>query len=62
MESDSDATSCYLFLQRMAYKTELINTVVAQAHGLPGSLNGDVSDVLVGVCEVRANPHLQSGC
>ena len=57
VESDSDATSCYLFLQRLAYKTELINMIVAQAHGLPDSLNGDVSDVLVGVCEVRVHFH-----
>ncbi|KII94229.1 hypothetical protein PLICRDRAFT_100409 [Plicaturopsis crispa FD-325 SS-3] len=53
VESDSDATSCYLFFQRLSYKTDLINTVVAQAHGLPESLNGPVSDVLVGVCEMR---------
>lgn len=52
VESDSDATSCYLFFQRLAYKADLINTVVAQAHGLPESLNGSVSEVLVGVCEV----------
>ena len=53
VESDSDATSCYLFFRRMAYKANLINTVVAQIHNLPDALNGDVSDVLVGVCEVR---------
>lgn len=52
VESDSDATSCYLFFRRMAYKANLINTVVAQIHNLPDALNGDVSDVLVGVCEV----------
>jgi len=53
MESDSDATGCYMFFQRLAAKTDLINTVVAQTHGLPESLNGSVSDMLVGVCEVR---------
>lgn len=53
VESDSDATSCYLFFQRLAYKADLINTIVAQAHNLPDSLNGSVSEVLVGVCEVR---------
>lgn len=37
----------------MAAKTDLVNTVVAQTHGLPDSLNGSVSDMLVGVCEVR---------
>jgi dynactin 1 len=41
-----------MFFQRLAYKADLINTVVAQAHGLPDSLNGPVSEVLVGVCEV----------
>ncbi|KAH7920934.1 hypothetical protein BV22DRAFT_1097308 [Leucogyrophana mollusca] len=53
VESDSDATSCYLFFQRLSYKTDLINTVVAQAHGLPESLNGSVSETLVGICEMR---------
>lgn len=42
-----------MFFQRMAAKTDLVNTVVAQTHGLPDSLNGSVSDMLVGVCEVR---------
>jgi dynactin 1 len=41
-----------MFFQRLAYKADLINTVVAQTHGLPDSLNGSVSEVLVGVCEV----------
>ncbi|KAI9569455.1 dynein associated protein-domain-containing protein [Boletus coccyginus] len=53
VESDSDATSCYLFFQRMGLKIDLINTVVGQAHGLPESLNGDVSDTVVGICEMR---------
>ena len=54
VESDTDATNCYMFFQRLAYKADLINTVVAQTHGLPDSLNGSVSEVLVGVCEVGA--------
>ncbi|KAF9567724.1 dynactin [Agrocybe pediades] len=54
VESDSDATSCYLFFQRMAYKADLINNVVAQIHNLPEALNADVSEVLVGVCEMRS--------
>ncbi|KAF8589530.1 hypothetical protein K439DRAFT_1332697 [Ramaria rubella] len=53
VETDSDATSCYLFFQRMALKADLINSVVAQTHGLPDSLNGPVSESLVGVCEMR---------
>lgn len=47
-----DATNCYLFFQRLAAKVDLINSVIAQAHNLPESLNGPVSDVLVGICEV----------
>lgn len=43
-----------MFFQRLAAKTDLINTVVAQTHGLPDSLNGSVSDMLVGICEVIA--------
>ncbi|KDR85814.1 hypothetical protein GALMADRAFT_234908 [Galerina marginata CBS 339.88] len=54
VESDSDATSCYLFFRRMAYKADLINNVVAQIHNLPEALNADVSEVLVGVCEMRS--------
>ncbi|KZT27488.1 hypothetical protein NEOLEDRAFT_1060271 [Neolentinus lepideus HHB14362 ss-1] len=53
LESDSDATSCYLLFQRLAFKTDLINMIVGQAHGLPDSLNGPVADVLVGICEMR---------
>jgi dynactin 1 len=52
VESDSDATNCYLFFQRLAAKADLINNIVAQIHGLPESLNGPVADLLVGVCEV----------
>ena len=42
----------YMFLQRLVAKADLINTVVAQTHGLPDSLNGLVSGMLVGICEV----------
>ncbi|KAH8998801.1 dynein associated protein-domain-containing protein [Lactarius hatsudake] len=52
-ETDGDATRCYLFFQRMASKADLINTVTAHAHNLPESLNGQVSETLVGVCEMR---------
>ncbi|KAF8555081.1 hypothetical protein OG21DRAFT_1484169 [Imleria badia] len=47
VESDSDATNCYLFFQRMGLKIDFINTIVGQAHGLPGPLNGDVSETVV---------------
>ncbi|OSD01208.1 dynactin [Trametes coccinea BRFM310] len=53
VESDMDATNCYMFFQRLAAKVDLINSVVAQMHNLPESLNGPVSDVLVGICEMR---------
>ncbi|KAJ6508957.1 dynactin [Mycena sanguinolenta] len=53
VETDSDATSCYLFFQRLAYKADLITTVVSQNNGLPDSLNGSVSSALVGVCDMR---------
>ncbi|KAJ7695201.1 dynactin [Mycena rosella] len=53
VETDSDATSCYLFFQRLAYKADLITTIVSQNNGLPDSLNGSVSDALVGVCDMR---------
>ncbi|KAH9996492.1 dynein associated protein-domain-containing protein [Russula vinacea] len=53
IETDVDATRCYVFFQRMASKADLINIVTAQAHNLPESLNGSVSETLVGVCEMR---------
>ena len=53
VESDMDATNCYLFFQRLAAKIDLINTFIAQAHNLPESLTGDVTEMLVGICEMR---------
>lgn len=47
-----DATNCYMFFQRLALKVDLINTFVGQAHNLPECLNGPVTELLVGVCEV----------
>ncbi|KAG6889336.1 hypothetical protein C0995_001744 [Termitomyces sp. Mi166 len=62
VESDTDATNCYMFFQRLAHKTDLINNVVAQAHGLPDSLNGSVSETLVGVCEACIDSTKPSLC
>ncbi|KAJ3484582.1 hypothetical protein NLI96_g5543 [Meripilus lineatus] len=53
VESDMDATNCYLFFQRLALKVDLINTFVAHAHNLPEALTGTVTELLVGVCEMR---------
>lgn len=53
VESDMDATNCYLFFQRLALKADLINHFVAHAHDLPDSLIGPINDVsVVGTCEV----------
>ncbi|EJT98432.1 hypothetical protein DACRYDRAFT_118713 [Dacryopinax primogenitus] len=62
-EADADATACYLFFERLAYKAELINAVVAQKYNLPESLTQDVSESLVGVCEMRGRiAHLSGLC
>jgi dynactin 1 len=54
VDSDMDSTSCYLFFVRLGAKTDLISSVVGQAHGIPDSLSGGpVTEQLVGVCEVR---------
>ncbi|KAI0071023.1 dynactin [Panus rudis PR-1116 ss-1] len=64
VESDMDATNCYLFFQRIASKIDLINTFVGQAHNLPDILSPSspsssstpaqpISEVLVGICELR---------
>jgi dynactin 1 len=55
LESDSDATNAYLFFQRIAFKADVINASVAQMNGLPESLNGTVTEGLVGTCDVRAS-------
>jgi dynactin 1 len=52
LESDSDATNAYLFFQRMAFKADVINASVAHMNGLPESLNGTVTEGLVGTCDV----------
>ncbi|KAL5533874.1 hypothetical protein ACEPAG_334 [Sanghuangporus baumii] len=54
VESDSEATQCYLYFQRMAAKADLINFAIAQSHGLPEALNGHVTEGLVRTCELRA--------
>jgi dynactin 1 len=52
-----------MFFQRLAFKADLINTVVAQNRSLPESLNGDIPDSLVGVCEMRGQiSHFSSLC
>ncbi|KAI0684674.1 dynactin [Cytidiella melzeri] len=53
VETDTDATSCYFFFQRMAAKIDIINTFVALANNLPDALTGPVSEGLVGICEMR---------
>ena len=52
VEQDSDPTNCYMFFARMGRKCDLINSVVGSLNGLPDSLNGEVTDAMVGVCEV----------
>ncbi|QRW00779.1 Dynein associated protein [Ceratobasidium sp. AG-Ba] len=53
VEADADATACYMFFQRLAWKSELVANVVGSANGLPESLAGSVPESLVGVCEMR---------
>ncbi|KAF8610746.1 hypothetical protein BDV93DRAFT_517841 [Ceratobasidium sp. AG-I] len=63
VEVDADATACYMFFQRLACKAELVANVVGSANGLPESLAGNVSESLVGVCEMRGRVyHLACLC
>ncbi|KAG8679840.1 hypothetical protein FRC08_016710 [Ceratobasidium sp. 394] len=63
VEVDADATACYMFFQRLAYKAELVANVVGSANGLPESLAGSVPESLVGVCEMRGRVyHLACLC
>lgn len=42
-----------MLFQRLSYKLDLINTMVALSYGLPENLYSEISDSsLVGVCEV----------
>jgi dynactin 1 len=53
VETDSDVTSYYLFFRCLGSKAGFINDVgVAQMLKLPEALNGEVFDMLVGLCEV----------
>ncbi|KAJ3756468.1 dynactin [Lentinula raphanica] len=51
--NDRDALRVYMFFQRIASKADIINNVVAQTHGLPDALDLGVTELLVGVCEMR---------
>ncbi|KAG9042521.1 hypothetical protein FS837_010755 [Tulasnella sp. UAMH 9824] len=63
LETDSVSTSCYMYFQRIAFKMDLINTTVASQHGLPDSLNGTITEKVVGVCDMRGRiAHLSTLC
>ncbi|KAG8953679.1 hypothetical protein FRC04_001883 [Tulasnella sp. 424] len=63
LETDSDSTGCYMYFQRIAFKMDLINTTVASQHGLPESLNGTITEKVVGVCDMRGRiAHLATLC
>ncbi|TIC28231.1 hypothetical protein E3Q11_01940 [Wallemia mellicola] len=51
---DADSVNGLLFFQRCAFKSDILNQVVAQMHGLPNSLYDSVPEILVGVCELRS--------
>lgn len=53
MDDDSDAVEALLFFERMAYKADLLCTVIESNHSVADSLNGTVPENLVGICEVR---------
>ncbi|KAF8317347.1 hypothetical protein DL93DRAFT_2165610 [Clavulina sp. PMI_390] len=54
VDNDRDAASAYMLFQRLSYKLDLINTMVAISYGMPEALYADISDSsLVGVCEMR---------
>ncbi|KIO30933.1 hypothetical protein M407DRAFT_222067 [Tulasnella calospora MUT 4182] len=63
IETDSDSTGCYMYFQRIAFKMDLINATVASQHGLPDSLNGTITEKVVGVCDMRGRiAHLATLC
>jgi dynactin 1 len=52
VESDGDSTNTYLLFKRMAAKADLLNSTLAERYSLPESLNGNVTEPLIGICEV----------
>jgi len=55
-EADSDAVDALLFFERLAQKSELIATTIAQKHNIQDSLTSVVPDGMVNICEVSGNP------
>lgn len=53
VESDGDSTNTYLLFKRMAAKADLLNVTLAERYSLPESLNGHVTEPLIGICEMR---------
>ncbi|KAG8833690.1 hypothetical protein FRC17_010222 [Serendipita sp. 399] len=63
MDMDGDATNTYLFFKRMASKADLLNSTLAERYSLPESLNGHVTEPLIGICEMRGRiAHLSVLC
>ncbi|TFL06330.1 dynein associated protein-domain-containing protein [Pterulicium gracile] len=60
LETDSDASSCYLFFERIGAKADIINTAIAHKHGLPDCLDGPVTEALMGACELRQSVSIVS--
>ncbi|KAF7307576.1 CAP-Gly domain-containing protein [Mycena indigotica] len=53
VDTDENATRCYLLFQRLGNKADLIANTITLNNGLPESLKGSVSDELIGVCNMR---------
>lgn len=52
VEEDSDAVDSLLFFERMAYKADLLSSVIDSNHSVADALSGTVPEDLVGICEV----------
>ena len=52
-DADADAVHCLLFFQRMAYKADLIKSIVETNHDIQEALASVVPEHLVGVCQMR---------
>ncbi|CAG8706507.1 7985_t:CDS:2, partial [Acaulospora colombiana] len=63
VESDGDSTNTYLLFKRMAAKADLLNSTLAERYSLPDSLSGNVTEPLIGICEMRGRiAHLSVLC
>lgn len=52
---DCDAVDALLFFERLSFKAAVLSSALEQIHNISESLDGDIPEILVTVCEVTTN-------